>query len=59
MQFRDPCKNCLVKAICKVPCDDKQEYWNTRVYIVDLIINSSIAVAILILLFGFVRIRLL
>jgi len=55
MQLRDPCKNCLVKAVCKVSCDDEQDYWNTRLRIVELTIKGSMILAVLVLLFNFVR----
>ena len=55
MQFRNQCKKCIVQAACKVSCDDEQDYWNTRLRIVELTIKGSMILAVLVLLFNFVR----
>jgi hypothetical protein len=31
IQFKDPCKTCIVRAICNEVCEPKYKYYNDRV----------------------------
>ena len=45
MQFKDPCKQCIIKMCCSTRCDSRQDYLDTKCNVVDVSINATIFIS--------------
>jgi len=56
MQILNPCRKCIVRAICRIRCPARQDFWDTREKTITFICKSSVTCALLVLLFiGFYK----
>ena len=51
MQILNPCKRCIVKAMCQIRCPARQTYWNTREKVVNVVCTLMVTSAILTIIF--------
>ena len=47
MQFRNPCKLCIIRPICRVRCPARQDFWDTRANITEVVSRGLIALSLI------------
>jgi len=47
MHILNPCRKCIVKAMCRIRCPARQDFWDTREKLVNVVCKLMIASAIL------------
>ena len=59
MQFKNPCKKCIVKTVCKERCYYEQDYWETRLFIITLTIKICIFAAFVTFLYDAIAVKII
>lgn len=47
MQILNPCRECIVKAMCQIRCPARQDFWDTREKLVNAVCKLMVTSAIL------------